>query len=250
MQKFPEDSRDAIEQMYGKHVMTKFPSYGRFWEEFIGDSYKYHHVPTPRPPIFPKKYSNSQITKYKDAQTLLSKVSYSVFCNLVAAETQLAECEKALPLSNSHFTFWAIESFECGYFHIGNVGYALERMWGKIRKVFFTKPISDLKELTDYLKTKKKDNNWEKLHDEPKNIRDNLVHLCRHLFKQHKGNFYLQLYVEKDKYLWKEMKINGWMKASEKLENHIQLTYAACEDVYSSLLPDIKSYLKKEGIQI
>ena len=249
MQIFPDDTRDTIERKHAKQVLAEFPSYGKFWEKFIGDGRKYSHVLTPREPVFPKSFSNSDKENIQDTQILLSKVSYSIFCNLIAAENQLEEYEKTLPLSNEHFSFWAIESFECAYFHIGNVTYALTRIWGKIRKIFFS-PLISQQTLDKYLEGKKKGKNWLSLTDEPKNIRDNLVHLSRHIFRQHKNNLYLPLYVEKDKYLWRKMKINGWMTASEKLHNHIRLTYATCENVYSSIIPDIQSYLKNQGIMI
>lgn len=76
------------------------------------------------------------------------------------------------------------------------------------------------------------------------------MHFGRHIFTQFKGELYLPLNITPRQYLWSEMKIEGWIPASLKLEAHIKLTYQTCEDIYSLILPEIEDYLKKEGITI
>jgi hypothetical protein len=115
--------------------------------------------------------------------------------------------------------------------------------------IFFPKPYHFYK-LPDYLKSIGKDTNWILLNDEPINIRTNLVHLCRHTFRQINKKLYLPDYVKKKQYMWSQINTGGWVSAEEKLEGHIQITYKVCEDFYSSIIPETKNYMKKEGIKI
>jgi len=133
MQIFPKDSRDEFEKEYANNVLQYFPSYKPFWEKFIGDSYKKKYVLTPRTPVYPTGYSQAKIKEMNELQIYMSKLSYSIFCNLVSAEKLLIEYKKSLPLTNAHFAFWAIENLECAYFHIGNIVYALHNLWNEIR---------------------------------------------------------------------------------------------------------------------
>lgn len=32
-----KNSKDAIEQLYGKEILKNFPNYEKFWEKFIGN---------------------------------------------------------------------------------------------------------------------------------------------------------------------------------------------------------------------
>lgn len=250
MQVFPNDSRDEVELEYNKLILANFPSYGKFWEKFIGDNHKYKTVLLPRDPVFSKKYTREDKKNFREIQQWISKVNYSVFCNLVGAEKQLEDYNKTLPISNLHFFYWAIESFECSYFHIGNIAYSLEALWGKIKNNFF-EPAGKKQDILTYLKSKNKEKNWTKFRDgEPKYIRDDLVHFGRHIFTQHNGELYLPLNITPRQYLWSKMKIEGWIPASLKLEDHIKLAYQTCEDTYSLIIPEIEKYLKREGIKI
>ena len=249
MQSFPEDSRDGFEREYANNVLQYFPSYKDFWEKFIGDSYKNKYVLTPRTPSYPKGYSKDKIKQINDLQIFMSKVSYSIFCNLLSAEKQLIEYKKSLPITNAHFAFWAIENFECAYFHIGNIPYALHNLWKEIKMVFFPKPYRSYN-LSSYLKSIGKDKNWILLNDEPDNIRTNLVHLCRHTFRPINKKLYLPDYVKKLQYMWSQINTGGWVSAEEKLQDHIQITFNVCEDFYSSIIPEMEKYLINEGITI
>ena len=68
MQIFPNDSRDAIEIRYGDEVVKSFPSYGEFWEKFIGDNNKYPTVLRPRDPKFPANFSDNEKMKFREIQ--------------------------------------------------------------------------------------------------------------------------------------------------------------------------------------
>ena len=250
MQRFPEDTRDEIEKEYSVHILKLFPSYGEFWEKFIGDNNKYRTVLLPRDPIFPKKYSKKDKTDFRASQQWISKVSYSIFCNLVGAEKQLEEYNKSLPISNLHFFYWAVETFECGYFHIGNIAYGLESLWGKVKNSFF-EPITKRQDMLTYLTSINKEKNWTDFKNgEPLAIRDDLVHFGRHIFTQYNEELYLPLNILPRQYLWSEMDIKGWIPASLKLESHIKLAYQTCEDIFSLIIPEIESHMKKERIKI
>jgi len=249
MQSFPKDSRDEFEIENAKNILQFFPSYKSFWEKFIGDSYKYKYVLTPREPSFPTGYSKDKIKKMNELHILMNKLSYSIFCNLVSAEKLSIEYKKTLPLTNSYFAFWAIEDFESAYFHIGNIKYALHNLWTGIKMVFFPKTYISY-DLASYLKSIGKDKNWILLNDEPDNIRTNLVHLCRHTFRQINKKLYLPDYVKKKQYLWNQINTGGWVTAEEKLDSHIKIVFDVCEDFYSSIIPVMEKYLTKEGIKI
>jgi len=250
MQIFPNDSRDAIEIRYGDEVLKSFPSYGEFWEKFIGDNNKYPTVLRPRDPKFPANFSDNEKMKFREIQQWLSKVSYSIFCNLISTEEQLVQYSKTLPIPNEYFYFWAIESFECGYFHIGNITYSLKSLWGKVKNSFF-EPINKKQNMNEYLTTNSKEKNWNELRNgEPIAIRDDIVHFGRHIFTFQFGELYLPLNILPRQYLWSKMKIEGWIPASKKLESHINLAYQTCEDIFSLVIPEIENYLIKKGIEI
>ena len=133
MQKFPKDTKDDLEKEYGNRVLKNFPAYGKFWEKFIGYDNSYKNAIRPRIPIFPKKYSDMDKKNFLENQLWLSKVSYSIFCNLISLEKQFKEYEKFSKNLDIDSYFWTMESMECTYFHIGNISFGLESIWGRLK---------------------------------------------------------------------------------------------------------------------
>jgi hypothetical protein len=161
----------------------------------------------------------------------------------------LQEYQQNSPIHSVDSAFWAIESFECAYFHIGNIKLALHNLWTEIKMNYFSKPFQCYN-LDNYLRSINKDKNWLLLKDEPYNIRVNLVHLCRHTFHPINNVLYLPDYVKLKQYLWSQIKTNGWVSAEQKLTEHLEITYKTCEDVYTVLIPTMENFLITEGINI
>lgn len=251
MQKFPKDTKDDLEKEYGDRVLEKFPVYGKFWEKFIGYDNSYKDSILPRKPIFPKNYSNINMKKFLETQLWLSKVSYSIFCNIVSLEKQLEEYKNSSKNLDINSYFWTMESLECAYFHIGNISFGLESIWGKLKnKKLLEQKYHELK-LEDFLITKNNEKNFHELrYGEAQRFRNSIVHNFRNIHTVMDGKYYFPSVTDPNKFLWSDMKFDAWVLGSLKLKLHIELALKACEDVYSTFIPLIESYIKKEGIHI
>ncbi|MBE3095282.1 MAG: hypothetical protein IMZ52_09650 [Actinobacteria bacterium] len=219
MQKFPDDSEDFIEKRYAGDILKQFPSYGIFWSKFIGVDEKPLPVILPRIPKCPKETHEGYVKKIRYSQLFIAKVNYAIFCNLIAAEYQLKSYKMNLPIKNEEQFFKAMESIECGYVHIGNIIYFLDSLWGKIKKIFFSAP-SNQYELGTYLKKNTVEKNWQSLYDEPKYIRDKIVHFGRHIFTFHNNELYLPITIPHS-FIWAEAPVNDWMPAEIKLHKEL-----------------------------
>jgi len=247
MQIFPNDSKDGIELRYAYDVLSKFPSYKYFWEKYVGLDLTKGNSLLPKTPTFPSSYGKTKEDEFKKFQLLLSKINYSIFCNLVAAENQYYEYMKTLPITNDHFFFWAMESYECAYFHIGNIIQELKEIWEKLNEKNIVSVAYKNKNLSNFLG--KKSGNWDALHDEPRVFRNCIVHNFRYIFTLGE-ELYFPDKTDSDKIMWQEMDFKYFVKGSTKLKSHIDIAYKSCEDIYSEIIPLIDKYIKKEGVII
>lgn len=247
MQEFPKDSRDDIEIRYADHVLSLFPSYKDFWEKFVGIETNNKDSLLPRNPVFTILYGQKKRRKIRKFQLWLSKVNYSIFCNLVSSCNQYNEYMKTLPITNDHFFFWAMESYEIAYFHIGNVIFELREIWNKLKERAIVSPNVQGKYLSNFLGTKSK--NWDILNDEPREFRNCLVHNFRYIFALGE-ELYFPDKTDSNKIMWQEMNFKYFIKGSKKLKSHIELTFKSCEDIYVKIIPLIDSYFKKRGVII
>jgi len=244
MQKFPKDTHDFIEKMYCGKILGLFPSYGEFWEKFIGVDNSKLPLLYPRSPKFPQNYQKKE--KFINTQMWMARASYGVFCNLAGAYFQLERYKENIPITTEKKFFEAIEAIECGYHHLGAVILGLETLWGKIRKF-----AGASKKLGKYLEGKGKYNNCSILNKEPRFIRNELVHFGRHVFDYRLQRLYLPLKLPyKKNYTWPEAKVDSWIPADTKLEEHVNIACKTCEDVYRELIAIFSNYTKKEGIKI
>lgn len=247
MQKFPKDSRDDIEIRYANHVLTLFPSYKTFWERYVGVDVNKIDSLLPREPNYPPSFDKNQRKNFREFQIWLSKINYSIFCNLISSCKQYNEYMKTLPIPNEHFFFWAMESYECAYFHIGNIIFELREIWNKIKEKNLAPNRFKNKNLSDFLG--KKGNNWDKLHDEPREFRNCLVHNFRYIFALG-DELYFPDKTDSSKIMWQDMNFKYFIKGSKKLESHIDLAYKSCEDVYNEIMPLIDVYIINQGVKI
>jgi hypothetical protein len=244
-QKFPKDTGDGIEQMFADRVLAEFPSYGKFWEKFIGvDVTRLSEGFWPRSPKFPKEYEDAKREDFRNKQIGIARVSYGIFCNLAGAHYQLELYLKQIPITDRESFFRAIEAVECAYLHIGNVAYGLDRLWGEIRKYSYHK-----EKLEKYLVNQGRGKYLLELKDEPKKIiRDEIVHFGRHVFRI-TDKIYLPLTVPRNK-LWSKANVSSWIPADVKLKDHITVASKACEDAYQLFIERLSTYLQNEGIEI
>jgi len=251
MKKFPNDSRDEFEIRYGESILKLFPSYGTFWEKFIGNDEKYNDALLPGKLEFPKNFPSKKKDKIIKNQLIFSKISYSIFCNLISAEKQFNEYEKSLKISNNHFLFWAIESYECAYFHIGNISFGLDNLWDYLKEEDYVKKKYYKKKLEEYLELTQKDKNFRELRlGEAQHFRNFIVHNFRYIHTIVDGELYFPSKTDRDKVIWKEMEFDAWIPGSKKLKSHIELSYRTCEDVYSCIIPIISLYYKKNRVKM
>src|SRR3989338_2337327 len=132
--KFPQDTYDAVERLYGAKICPYFPNYGKFWELFIGrdastNSHRWYPFQfAPSTAASEKK----RISKWREE---LCMAHYSLFCNLAGAHFQSEELKKALAESKTQETFFKHwEHFECFYIRIGNCFYQMQHLWDIIPK--------------------------------------------------------------------------------------------------------------------
>lgn len=248
-QKFPKDTQDEIEQMFADKILAEFPSYGKFWEQFIGVDVDRLPALWPRPPKFPKEYEDAKKEDFRKKQEWFARVSYGIFCNLSGAHYQLEQYLKQIPIADRNDKesfFKAIEAVECAYLHIGNVAYGLESLWGKIRKLFT--PHLEGK-LETYLDCQGRGKHLSQLMDEPKDIiRDKIVHIGRHVTIT-TNEIHIPLTVPKEEH-WSKANVSYWVPADVKLKDHITVASKACEDVYQIFIKLLSTYLQNERIEI
>ena len=245
MQIFPQDSIDDIEIKYANHVLDSFPSYKDFWEKFIGVDTSNNDSILPRIPRFPPAFNNRQKYDYKKFQRKLSKLNYSIFCNLVSSCNQYNEYMKTLPITNVHFFFWAMESYETAYFHIGNIIQELIELFKYLKgKNIISNTYSNL---SNFLGTSNV--NWNILYGEPRIFRNCLVHNFRNIHALAE-ELYFPDKTERGKFMWREMNFKYLIKGSKKLEDHINIAYKSCEDIYKEIIPLIERYNRRIGVII
>jgi hypothetical protein len=181
----------------------------------------------------------------------LSKVSYSIFCNLISLKKQFEEYENFSKNLDIDSYFWTMESMECAYFHIGNISFGLESIWGRLKNQKFLDSKYHGLKLENFLVIKNNGENFKELrYGEPQRFRNCIVHNFRNIHTVMDGKYYFPSVTDSDKIMWNDMKFDAWVLGSFKLKSHIELALKACEDVYSSIIPLIESYIKQEEIKI
>jgi hypothetical protein len=245
-----QNSKDAIEQLYGNDILKHFPNYEVFWEKFIGnpnaeqiEPYRYT-----LPPNVDSNEKNRILREYERVQM----VHYSLFCHLAGAHFQLKELENTKNIQDPKerfFRHW--EHYEVGYMHLGSVFYMLESLWKIVLKLKgYPK---GFREVEAYLGSKGKNKLIKRL-DEVKNVvkirRDQAVHYGRMFARPHKGRFYVPLKVHKDM-KWSEVnKTTKWIETVVKLREDIIETEKLVNALHEILISEYEDFIISKKIRI
>ena len=247
---FIQKTKDAIEQLYGPEIIKLFPNYSIFWKKFIGDPKK--DVPVPYGLIFP-----STITKRQEyIEEIYDEICmghYSLFCHLAGTHFQLENLKKILKLTDfkrKYFEHW--ETFEVCYFHLGCVFYQMYHLWSLIFVLKKEGKASIKKKLKNYLdrvgqgSLRKK---IDKLDEEIKELRDNIVHFSRVASEVHFGEFYIPLKTTRK--TWeKQHQTEEWLETSRKIEKDLQETEILINSIHDLLIKEFGEFLRTNDIKI
>lgn len=245
-----QDSKDAIEQLYGNVVLRYFPNYEKFWAKFIGnpnaervEPYRY---------VFPSGMNVKEKDRIFKGYERVQMVHYSLFCHLAGAHFQLKELENTENIQDPkerYFKHW--EHYEVGYMHLGSAFYMLESLWKTILKLKgYPKKLRELKQ---YLISKEQ-NEFVKRLDEVKTSvkirRDQAVHYGRMFTRSHKGRFYVPLEVHRDMKWSERIETAEWIKTDVKLREDIIETEKLIDALHDFLISEYEGFVIQKDIQI
>lgn len=249
MVKFPQDTYDAVEKLYGNVICQQFPNYGKFWELFIG-----RNVSTKSPQWylfrFPSSITSAERKRIMKWREELSMAHYSLFCNLAGAHFQAEELRKSLLECKTQETFFKHwEHFECFYIHIGNCFYQTFHLWDILPKFADQKlalpRFQKQKGLIGISQTRFKI------------LRDNMVHYARIAHRQMENAYYIPRLIRKGSTekgsmeLWsQQLKRKRWQRTDSRLKFDLQLTERALNRIHGKFIREFEKILSSRRITV
>lgn len=245
-----ENSKDAIEQLYGSVVLKNFPNYETFWTKFIGnpnaeklEPYVYN---------FPSNMDPREKEQIQRQYEKIQIAHYSLFCQLAGSHFQMKELKDTENIKDQkkrYFRHW--EHFEVGYLHLGSAFYLLKELWNIIIKL---KGVSQHKFGENFLCSKGKNELAQRLKEAQENvktIRDLIVHRGRAFTSfRHKNKFYIPLEVNIDMMWSQSLKVTEWIETTQKLNEDIIETEKVINDLHTFLISEYEDFIKSRNIQI
>lgn len=245
-----QDSKDAIEQLYGDDILKYFPNYEKFWRKFIGNPNAERIEPYNY--VFPSGMDPEEKDRILREYERVQMVHYSLFCHLAGAHFQLKELENTENIEDPkvrYFRHW--EHYEVGYVHLGSVFYMLESLWNIVLKLKGYP--ESLRELKAYLKSKGR-NELVKGLDEVKTAlkirRDQAVHYGRMFARSHEGKFYVPLKVYRDMKWSESNETTEWIGTVVKLREDIIETEKLIDALHEALINEYEGFVTQKNIQI
>lgn len=256
---FIQQTRDIIEQLYGSEITKLFPNYSVFWEKFIGDPKK--DIPVAYGLIFPSDIAAERHEEVEKIYDEICMAHYSLFCHLAGTHFQSENMKGILKLDDfkrKYFEHW--ETFEVCYIHLGSAFYQMYHLWGLIfllrnevtidKRGRFQPSIKT--KLKDYLKNLSQDSLCEKidkLDEEIKNLRDNIVHFSRVASEVHFGEFYIPKMIEPE--AWKKQhEKEEWLETSRKIRKDLEETEKLINSIHDFLIREYGDFLTTNKIKI
>jgi len=189
--KFTVDTRDAIERLWGRRIVSKFPMYADFWESFIG--YRRWNKQLPLKWYlykYPSSITKVEKRKIKDKIEQIFMSHYSIFLELAGANHHLKKMKQSLKVKNNKqkiFLHW--EAFNCFFQHLQNIGYQVFRLWRLLGELESGKAMNARNSLLIYLgRVRKKylylqfDKFFNRDNGQVSVIRNNIVHFSSRSF--------------------------------------------------------------------
>lgn len=254
MKRFPEDTKDRIEQLFAPIILKCFPYYGKFWSEFIGVRNGESERLLPYKIQFPASILQQEKDLFKVIHEIICMAHYSQFCQLAGAHFQYNEALKALKIVDSdvgYFCFW--EAFENFYMHIGNARNEVAHILACLVKINPNLPTKNGKpDLTKYLKNNGRNdlvNKFKKLNDDVIKIRNNIVHYARGANILLNGKFYLRLPIEKDPLWSKQLSTPDQIQeVTLKMKKDLKTVESIINEVQQFFGTDLGNYIYSKGI--
>ncbi len=251
--KFPEDSYDAIERLYGNIVLKDFPKYGEFWERFVGRDINLKSMRW-YPIKFPKSFSGKNRREFYRFREEICMAHYSLFCNLAGAYFQLDELKKTINQCQTEeglFRHW--EHFECFYFHLGACFFQIFHLWEIL-------PRSINLKLEEYLKQEHLTKRWGKFknfHKRTSILRNNIMHYSRGAHKQMEGFCYIPRMVKKGDVkeekmeLWsRQLKRKMWERTDSRMKSDFKRSLQVLNQIHGIFVVEFGKILAKRGLHL
>ncbi|GEM_PF-3463984 len=255
MAKFPKDTFDAVEMLYGEGISKNFPQYGVFWERFIGrnpSSNKAEWYPVK----FPQTMLTSDRARFTRWRQELSMAHYSLFCNLSGCHFQLNELVRlTVPPITKEIFFKHWECFECFYFRLGNCYYQVYHLW---------EIMAELKQpglkVDQYVRIEGIIREWlyfKRRHKKFSLLRDNLTHYSRVGHRELEGGFYIPRTIKeghatkRNQELWSnQLKRKNWRRTNVKMRLDLEESASVFNRIHTTLIRKFDKCLKSKGISI
>lgn len=254
MKRFPEDTKDRIEQHFAPIILKFFPYYGEFWSKFIGVRNGESERLLPYKIQFPTFVSQQEKDLFKVIHERICMAHYSQFCQLAGAHFQYNEALKALKIVDSnigYFCFW--EAFENFYMHIGNarneMHHILVCLWEI--KPNLPKTKEGKADLTKYLANNGRNdliNKIKNFNDDVIKIRNNIVHYARGANILLNGKFYLPLPIEKDPLWSKQLSTDEIQEATLKMQKDLETVESIINEAQQLFGIELENYINSKGI--
>lgn len=245
-----------IEQLYSTMVLKHFPTYGKFWEKFIGVK---SHVNFPGK-IFPyglrfsSTFQNEERSRLERIYEELTMAHYSLFCSLAGAHYQVAQLERTLGLGDTQtkqFEHW--EAFEVAYLHLGIVFNEIHHLWDIL---------SDLEVATRSLGTQLmkatlshagKAEAWKKFNElecDIKARRDNVTHYARGASRSVDGKVYVPLHQARNVLWTLELESKEWIQTLPKAKADLRQVEGIANAIHELLIERLDTYFTKKQVQV
>lgn len=256
--KFPNDTKDIIEQLYASKILENFPLYGKFWEELIGVRQRKcsgHLLPYGLK--FTSLHSKGKREEIKRIYEEITMAHYSLFLALAGTHFQIDEMQKILrwkDYKRRYFNYW--EAFEVCYIHLGSTLYQAYHLWA-----LYFKLCNDWDERRDKSRPKVKEylakirkkcllGKIKKVEDEVKVLRDNIVHFARHFNWPIQEGFLIP-YVLKSNVSWtKQRKVKGKILSHIRAKNNLITLEKTLNELHEILLTNLLDFFDQKKIQI
>lgn len=247
MKKFPETTRDKIEQLFAPQILPYFPYYAEFWEKFIGVRSENRLLPY-QLCISAAATNGQQILRYHEE---ISMRHYSQFCQLAGAHFQLEKATEALRETNEawrHFLFW--EAFDNFYQHLGNARNQMYGLWEAIQNINKSLP----RKLREYLESRDKSELWREFYrweQETITLRNNIVHYSRGGAPYSNRTYWLPLPIQKN-VAWSETlaQCKSFQEATKKMKKDLSELESLLNTVQRLMGSELEKSFELLGVKI
>jgi len=277
--KFPRDSKESVETLFGKHILPNFPNYGVLWEKLIGQkNRKGSDYLYPYGLSVPLSLTNREKENIKTIYERFTMAHYSLFCALASAHYQYGVLQKQyvilkkgckkLTLKQSIFKHW--DSLENIYMNLGNAFYQVYHIW----KLYFAFnmhlniPRSELLERIDNIRTTRTQlknhcrssrkvsvfNVFRKYEEAISIMRDNVVHFARAGAIIRNNKFWLPFRLRRNvnwrRQIQKASKMKGVISTDRMAQRDILNAEEQINNMHSILIKDLTVLYHLKGFRV